>query len=291
MEGHESVLSKLTGHSGCHVYLMRQQKDKYFVRKISHNVKYNNRLRLQCEKQRYFTGFCLHAPIVLSEGLNEDNCYYFDMEYIQGITLAEYIKSVEICEINKIVRLIVDYLHECECSHQNSGILNGQYSENAFLAKIEDLERLLSSENNAVIMAALKKLRRSSWKEFPSTFCHGDLTLENIIIHHEEIYLIDFLDSFYDCYMLDVAALLQDIQYMWSYRFEKNIHIHTKIALMVFRDLLLDEIKKQPDCLEKIYNSLLLKLVRIYPYATDNETKGFLDKNIISLIKLIDGVA
>ena len=109
--------------------------------------------------------------------------------------------------------------------------------------------------------------------------CHGDMTLENIIIKNDKIYFIDFLDSFYDSWFLDIGTLLQDVQVMWSYRFQKDVSMNTVLRLIVFRDLLIDEIKNvNPEYVLEIYYALLQKLIRIYPYTKDELTYNFLNE-------------
>lgn len=66
---------------------------------------------------------------------------------------------------------------------------------------------------------------------------------------------------------------------MWSYRFEKDVNMNTVLRLIVFRDLLLDEIRKvNPDYVLEIYYSLLQKLIRIYPYTKDELTYNYLNE-------------
>lgn len=53
--------------------------------------------------------------------------------------------------------------------------------------------------------------------------CHGDLTLSNFIITSDNcMYLFDFLDSFIETPLQDVAKIVQDMKYGWSFRHEKG---------------------------------------------------------------------
>ena len=53
--------------------------------------------------------------------------------------------------------------------------------------------------------------------------------------------------------------------------------MNTVLRLIVFRDLLLDEINKiEPSYVIEIYYALLQKLIRIFPYTTDEQTYQFL---------------
>ena len=132
-------------------------------------------------------------------------------------------------------------------------------------------------------------LAAHNWDKFCVTPCHGDMTLENIIIKDGRLYLIDFLDSFYDCWIMDAAALLQDVQVMWSYR-QARQDINTAIRLMIFRDIMIDMIREHAgeDFVQEIYYALLLKLLRIYPYTSDEFTLSFLDNRIEAVIKVIN---
>ena len=132
-------------------------------------------------------------------------------------------------------------------------------------------------------------LDKHSWTNFKMSECHGDLTLENIIIKNDQLYFIDFLDSFYNCWILDISTLLQDVELLWSYRYDDKININTILRLLVFRDILIDEIKiNESGIYIEAYYALLLKIIRIFPYVKDDLTYNFLEnklKNVIEFIK------
>lgn len=55
----------------------------------------------------------------------------------------------------------------------------------------------------------------------PLGMCHGDLTLSNILVQestHDRIVLIDFLDSFVESPLADMAKLNQDLSHAWTIR-------------------------------------------------------------------------
>lgn len=274
-------ITDLEGHSGCKILLCETDDNKTFIRKVSGNKEYNSRLKIQMEKQRSFRSGYIKTPGIYGSGITEEGLYYFDMEYIQGITLAEYMKRIEVGKERSLVEAIV---HNAIAKTSNSS----SAEETKILAKITSLKEELSSLNNEVIDTALNMLQLHSWKRFTRTACHGDLTLENIIVKGDQLYLIDFLDSFYDCWIMDLAALMQDVQTMWSYRYQNEIEINTLLRLLVFRDILMDEVRKiAPDEYIEIYYALLLKLIRIYPYTKDDRTYHFLNEKTASIIQII----
>ena len=247
----------LGGHSGCQIHLIEDDDGNVFVRKVSKDEAYNKRLEIQCEKQKDFKSKFIKAPIVYRQGYTEEGLFYFDMEYIQGMTLAEYIKTPE--------------QKELVTEEEKQKIID------IFSNKISELKKCLVNKEEPVITKALYLLENHDWSIMKPSLCHGDMTLENIIIRNDCLYYIDFLDSFYDSWFLDVGTLLQDVQVMWSYRFQNEVSMNTVLRLIVFRDLLLDEINKiEPSYVIEIYYALLQKLIRIFPYTTDEQTYQFL---------------
>lgn len=273
-------ITDLGGHSGCKILLCEDANNDVFVRKISGNTDYNERLRLQAEKQIRYHSELIKVPKVLDQGTTKDGFYYFDMEYINGITMAEYMKTIEVGKIRNLVRAIVRDVASVDKS-------DTLVDENIFINKIFLLKKELSSQRNSIIDEALKILENHSWTSFPRSHCHGDLTLENIIVKDSQLYLIDFLDSFCDSWILDISTLMQDVQTLWSYRFEE-VNINTLIRLIVFRDILLDTVKDitPNECVE-VYYVLLLKLIRIYPYTKDDRTYNFLNEKTRIIIDII----
>ena len=145
--------------------------------------------------------------------------------------------------------------------------------------------------DNLIIKQAFLHLEKYDWNKIPKTPCHGDLTLENILITKEKkVYLIDFLDSFCNSWMIDIAKLFQDLEYKWSYR-NKTISVNTELRLLVAKEALIEEILKRKngeESLKTIYYILLLNIIRIIPYTKQIETLNFLYFVIEDLIKKVN---
>lgn len=277
-------ITDLGGHSGCKILLCEKDNNDVFVRKISSGTDYNKRLRTQAEKQENYSSPNIKVPKVLNSGVNENGLFYFDMEYVQGITMSEYIKTIEIDRVRSICESIVANI-VCMDSKDS------EVDESIFVNKISSLKHKLQLKNNPIIDEAIEMLNKHSWKRFIKTQCHGDLTLENIIVKDSQLYLIDFLDSFYDSWIMDISTIMQDVQTMWSYRYEEETEINTKLRLLVFRDILMDTVKMvSPEDYVEVYYALLLKLIRIFPYTRDEETYQFLSIKTASIMDIIKGV-
>ncbi len=271
----------LEGHSGCRVILI-EDDDSVFIRKISSSRDYNSRLRLQAQKQKNFANEYISSPKIYRMGYTDEGLYYFDMEYISGITLAEHMKTVQVSSIRSIVEAITSSMSAV--SHGAPG-----QAQKAFAEKMRSLSEKLSGMDNHALHEALNMLAAHNWDNFCATPCHGDMTLENIIIKNGRLYLIDFLDSFYDSWIMDVAALLQDVQTMWSYR-QSEQDINTAIRLMIFRDIMIDMLREKfgEAFIREIYYTLLLKLLRIYPYTSDEATLSFLNSRAVAVMRMIN---
>lgn len=276
------VNTNLGGHSGCTILLMEDESGKAFVRKFSSDLNYNKRLEYQCDKQAEFVSNKIKAPKVLDRGYTEDGLFYFDMEYIQGITLAEYMKYMDVSKVHGLVDNIV-------CNIVGSSNTSNSEAGYVFSKKILSLKKTTAQFKNSLLNEALDELTIYDWSRFGETFCHGDLTLENIIVHNNELYIIDFLDSFYNSWILDIGKLMQDVQALWSYRNDKTVNTNTLIRLIVFRDILVEKIcGNNIEIYMDIYHALLLHLVRIYPYAKDRETIDFLNEKTVSVLQIIN---
>lgn len=272
----QKYIKSLKGHSGCKIELIHNGKD-IIVRKTSGSIDYNIRLKKQCVKQKIFSLQNIRTPKIYNYGKNEENLFYFDMEFVSGKTFAEYLPQLSTSEIKNYVECIFDniFMQPIEKFFPAS---------NAFMNKINILEANLTNQKN--LSEAFELLKKYDWSLINKSFCHGDLTLENILITYDKkIYLIDFLDSFYNSWMIDIAKILQDVDLKWSYRNEKlttNHALRLEIAKMTLIDKILN-MKNGQEILSSIYHILLLNIIRIYPYTKDEVTFLYLDNAIDKL--------
>lgn len=265
------IIKKLTGHSGCNLFLYNE-KGITFVRKVSPATSYNTRLKKQYIKQYKFLNKTVSTPEVLNTGYTGE-CFYFDMTYVSGRTLAEFMSFIPILDIVSFTKTLFEALH---CRDNKTT----KTTPDIFGKKIADLKT--KTQHIPKCKQAIEYLEKVDWSCVEYSPCHGDLTLENIIVTNDKgLFLIDFLDSFYNSWMIDVAKLLQDLELGWSYRNE-TADTNRSFRLHVAREVLLEQLQKLPNsncAILTIYNLLLLNLVRIYPYTQDQHTLDFLDQS------------
>jgi thiamine kinase-like enzyme len=273
---------KLIGHSGCKLEIEKQ--DEYLlVIKTSKDSQYNERLERQCKKQINFKNNSLKAPIIFSNGNNNDGLFNFSMEYINGSTLADYFKDIKISSIAGIAEKFIKIIP------QNYNFDQG--AKEIFYLKIKELEEKIGVKEDETLKRAFKLLKDYDWKNCATSDCHGDLTLENIIYGDGNLYLIDFLDSFYDSWMIDLAKIFQDVECFWSYRSLEEIDENLEIRLLILKQIILDKLLSLRDgqvIIKTIYAMLLLNLLRIIPYTKDEKTKKYLMREISKIISKIN---
>lgn len=184
-ENHNEI--QLNGHSGCHIILINDNNSIY-VKKKSSNNNYNIRLKRQCEKQlKFIQNEEVKTPQIYKKGY-EGKLFYFNMEYVKGKTLSEYIEEMNVQEIPYFIKCLFKCLYiEEKKKHFNASKI--------FLNKIEKLHN--ETKEHGQLKESFTLLKNYDWTKVHRSFCHGDLTLENILItRNKKIYLIDFLDSF-----------------------------------------------------------------------------------------------
>lgn len=258
-----------SGLSGCRLEIL----DNKTIRKYSSSAEYNNRLSLQCDKQILFSNLILKnidTPKVYS--FNKDQLYFFDMEYVCGVSFFDYFSNSNINEIDFVIDTLFGYFdflittkRDCKINNQILEKINALKEKTNYLKYLCFIEQYVL-ENQIII---------------PKTFCHGDLTFSNILFHKNRLFFIDFLDSYVDSFICDLVKLKQDLFYLWNLKVQD---CHTLRMSQIYRYIW-----------DKIYNrysffikdrsfDLLdsLNLLRIEPYLTNHSHRVILDKIIKS---------
>jgi thiamine kinase-like enzyme len=120
----------------------------------------------------------------------------------------------------------------------------------------------------------------------PKTFCHGDLTFNNIIFHKNRLFFIDFLDSYIDSFFSDLVKLKQDLYYLWSLKVQEE---KTLRLIQIYRYIW----QKLSERYERYINTKgfeildVMNILRIEPYLTNNNQRIILD-TIVKSTKLYE---
>ena len=256
-----------TGLSGCKLQLINSD----IVRKQSPSELYNGRLNLQAKKQKLFSNY-IFKNIETAKIINIEN-NYFDMQYMTGLTFDEFFSVSSVNDINFVYDSLCGYFDELITKSQ---IYNPDASRKRILDKVKSLEY------NTQYISILHKIEEcvcNTELQVPQSFCHGDLTLTNIIFHSNRLCFVDFLDSFIDSFLCDLVKLKQDLFYHWSLHNQsiKNLRV-TQIYSFLWQRLE-RRFSKYINTMEfKILD--VLNTLRIEPYLTNEKQRVIIEKMI-----------
>lgn len=273
----------LKGHSGARVAYHAAGR-RGFVRKTAARPAANERLMAQAEKQRQLHMLALPFPRVLSQGMNADGCATFDMEYLPGRSVADAVINAAVFDAATLVRTVqrMTWLF----AHGTGAALPARL----FRDKIESIAATCSDD---AIGGSAAQLLALGWDGIPESPCHGDLTLENILLTTgSTVGLIDCDETFASSWWLDFGKLFQDIDGHWCLRglyapgapAVRRINAMQKLEALgtVFRAL---AARCDPALPARLPQLAALGLLRAAPYAKDDQTKLFLQARIAHLLE------
>jgi len=258
------------GLSGCTLKMI----DDKIIRKSSPNKSFNPRLNIQVEKQLSFNNIIqsdFNTPQIYN-----NNVGYFDMEYIPGESYYNFFNKCSKQDLDKLLIKIKSYFSELQTYKKT-------YSPNILKNKLNSKLNSLYNNSNykSFIKYIIKDIKNNEFTNIPKTFCHGDLSLTNIIFYKNRAYLIDFLDSYIDSFIVDLVKLQQDLHFKWALNVHNgNLRIHQSFNYLW--DNIYKEYKEYYDLeFTKIIN--ILNWLRIEPYLKDNKHKEVLKSIITNL--------
>lgn len=255
----------LKGNSGCQIELVSDNLEHYFVRKTSSSIQYNARLETQIGKQEFFEAEKFQVPKIFSKGRTNDGLVFFDMEYIPGRSLSEYMIGVLPNEIiDDLIKLI----------YQISQIDKQPKYQKSPLARIQGIVE--GASKFGLERKVCDFLLEYCWNDLKAMHCHGDLTLENLIVTSNGICMIDFQDAPVESLSQDISKLLFDIEFGWSIR--HNFSKENSISLYGNQLRISKQMGKFIDdhpaahFIEEITALQILNAVRVLPYIQDVES-------------------
>jgi len=278
----------LKGHSGCKINIYKNSEGFLVVRKTSSSIDYNERLKLQMKKQNDFVlnqneNTLIKSVPVFLNGINSEGLFWFDMQYVDGIDSINYFSKVNTYDLSNVAENLNKFFKN---SISRSKIVSAP--EEKIISKVDELKQKLFKKNKfySTIFSYLYTQIPNS--EFYSNISHGDFSLTNLIFKNNEIFAVDFLDSFIESPIIDIVKLRQDTRIGRIFNINNNMDRYTtrsKISIK-FIDDKIDKLINNDLILKSWHEYLqVLNLTRILPYTTNINELNFLKNQIIKIIE------
>jgi hypothetical protein len=267
------------GHSGADV---RFHAASGRVRKTAAAPAVNARLFAQAEMLRRFFMLGLPFPRVLAERLDAQGRAQFDMQYLPGRSIADAAIQAGAFDPATVVKSVERMIWLF------APAAGGALPAHLFGDKI----RAIAKDSGDAVKAAAARLAACDWTGIPQSPCHGDLTLENMLITTARtIAFIDCDEPWVSSYWLDFGKLFQDIEGHWCLRrlyaadapAPARVNAILKLAPLArgFRDLAAATDAALPARLPQL---AALGLLRAVPYAQDQASIAFICRRIAHLL-------
>ena len=167
-------------------------------------------------KQRILPAHGLPFPRVLPEGVDPVGRAFPEMEYVPAGTIASVIAAAAPFDQSQLLKAVERALTLFRMTASNT------LDPEIFRGKIGDIiakaGAVAPSPLANEIVAVGNELLGRDWSAIPASSCHGDLTLENILLHQRRTVFIDCDETFASSYWLDLSKLFQDVDGHWCLR-------------------------------------------------------------------------
>lgn len=259
------------GLSGCKLELLNNTT----LRKYSSSPEYNSRLLKQVDKQNFFYNLILKnidTPKVLSVNTNS-----FDMDYVPALSFYEFFSSASVENIEFVIETLFGYFDFISSRFRMVDVTD---------EILNKLDSLIPKSHHKNFIRHLKKIVEEEQIMVPNTFCHGDLTFNNILFHPNRLFFIDFLDSYVDSFLCDLVKIKQDLYYLWSLKIQNLSSVR---MIQTYRHIWEKLENRYEYYIEKISFDVLdaINILRIEPYLTNSQQRIILDK-VVSSTKLYE---
>lgn len=282
---------ELSGFSGARVLLIREGDEPAFIRKISAVPAGNVRLQAQAVKQKLIAGLldgCVTTPRILGDAHDEAGLYYFDMEYVRGQDGVTFLRTAGFPAVVRFADALSEAIERFATLKDQ--VLRVSPRESA-LAKCEEIHEKVAHIDVQAGRSVERLLQAVLTADVPDdlavTACHGDMTLENLVVTADNrIVFIDLLDTFFDHWLGDVAKLEQDLKAGWYMR--KSPPLPLGVVHYVRKRLLDLSDRLSADASRLLALFVCIHLARILPYAKTVEDRAFVLGRLDFLLTQLD---
>ena len=289
----------IDGHSNFNVNILEINKI-YYLCKSSNYYEDALRLQKQIDKQiLYQKLFNNNIPLVNYSSTIKNDKNFFLMEFKhKTIDIITYFKNYSFVNIDnfveKIIFIIEDYISKCTFQKINKEILSQKINniENNIKNINKNINKnIFNDDDNQIINKSLSYLNDKISEiiniNIPIGYCHGDLTLSNILIDplNNQLFLIDFLDSFIESPIIDIVKIRQDTKFCWTLElYNQNLDKNKIRIIMNELDNKIDNYFKKYTYYELIYKYFeMMNIIRIIQYCKSIKIKEYLITCLINI--------
>jgi len=258
---------------------------------------YAPRLERQSTKQEMFSKNVkindIAVPNVLKRKSHSEG-FYFEMDYIRSLDCISFFNICTTKELERFVSKISELIRKeiFLSSHES-------FPEDVFLEKYNSVKRAIHSSECSSLFKNFEDKINQIFLNMPNEYipvgiCHGDLTLSNILIrkNDQNIFLIDFLDSFIESPLIDMVKIRQDTRHMWTVSSYGGSLDKSKFSiLMKHMDKMFEEEFKKYDFYKYFYNSFqIMNFLRILPYVKNKDQALICENAIANVISEVEWI-
>lgn len=274
---------KLTGRSGCEIGLVYHD-GLPVVRKYSKSIAYNERLIRQAEKQQRFlqgpAAQIFSSPRVMALGKgSHESLAWLEMEYVHAEKYSDFLERIGIPEIRSLAEAFRRYFSVMIDKAQKVNL-----PESVFLEKLQSLRTEIrpdSGFNDHLLHDVYTYLGNVPQGEILVGECHGDYTFSNMLFGDQQLFLIDFLDTFVESPVQDIVKFRQDTRYHWSLMVEGEVPLYKRnklVQVLTFLDQVGQEVIDRNPLVKTWYTYLqVFNLLRILPYLHEQHEIKFVE--------------
>lgn len=281
----------LAGFSGAVLTLIERQ-ELTVVRKRARSSGQSERLRAQAEKLAMMHGRGIPSPALRDDGW-EDGCYWFEMDYIVGESLAHAIISGRDLPWSRLAERLVSALETMSAG------TTGELPAVSFETKLGTIvERCGRNEQLAAcqteIHTVAERMMVLDWSGIAGGPGHGDMTLENVLVTADNrLFFIDFDVPDIEAFALDAGKLYQDLYGLWLLRRlalaapdgVELLNARLRLARIATRfDALL--VPRIPGGRVRLARIAAYHLMRTLPYAADSAIPRFVLGRVATLLNV-----
>jgi len=198
-----------------------------------------------------------------------------DLEIVRGVTLYHLFRSGDISRAKSVINTLwyswSDKLLKNDLITASFTYLDLDKSN--FQEKIKRIKNVASRMGIAQEESVIICFKNVSYIEnFSPTYCHGDFTIENVIVSEDNLYLIDFIPSPFPCVEQDLSKLVQDGIAGWAGRLDSEGSFNFELFLVIDK-LVRDSERMRIVNINTLQSLSFLTMLRILPYITNDSEK------------------